>query len=130
MSGASFSGQEEEAGLEQVRRHCGEQQQSEQRQQAAGQRVDDMPGVGDEELRIGREPGLAAKLLGSVAHECCDDRHAQPEQRRQAEQQQEGGGQVLALGHLPFLAGLLPAVRRGVLCLFAVGFGHGKVLSA
>ena len=76
--GGQFLRQEEKADLQEVRSDAREHQQPEDRQQVASQRVDQVLLVGDEELRVGREPGLAAQLLGCVASQHFDDRSAQP----------------------------------------------------
>ena len=80
--------------------------------------------MGDEELRVGREPGFAAQLFGGVAPHHFHDGAAQPEHGRQPDQQQGGGGQVLALGHLALFPRLLTAVRSCILRFVAVGFRH------
>ena len=73
-----FLRQEEKADLQEVRGNACEHQQSEDRQQAASQRVGHVLLLGDEELQVGREPGIAAQLLGRVVSHHFDDGPAQP----------------------------------------------------
>ena len=129
MSGDQLFGQEEEADLRQIDRHARHQQQPEQRQQVAAQPPERLVAMEGGRCRIDRQPGVAAELLPAVLDEVRDQPAAEHPERQQSQDQQGRRAEVLALGDVAFLAGLLPAVRRGVLGFFAVVLGHGVTLA-
>ena len=69
--------QEQEADLQHVDGHARQAEQPEDRQQIAAQRPERGVPVADDEIRVGRQPGLAAELAAAVV-----DQEIRPARRR------------------------------------------------
>ena len=117
--------QEEKTGLQHVDRHARQTEQPEDGQQIAGQRPKRGVPLAGDESRVGREPRLAAELAAAVVHEESDQSAAERHQDDHAREQHDRRAEILALGHVPFLPGLLPAVRRGLQGFVGGVVGHG-----
>ena len=84
------------------------------RQDGLGQLPQAGPAKCGQGVAIGGQPGLA-ELLPGKRFEKRDDRPAHRQQYNQADGEKCRRGKVLAVDDLALLAGLLPAMRGGVL---------------
>jgi len=115
---------EQETGLSDVGDQRDQHQHEEDRQQRLRQADRHRRPGGQRQLRVSVSDCRLGELLDGEPTEKNGDLAPGVHQGDQCGQQHDGAGQVVAARDLPFLAGLLPAMRCGFMLLFAKLLGH------
>jgi hypothetical protein len=117
----------QKAELPHLRHQAREHQKAEDRNEGDGQTPGDASQLEAGFTRRGLQPRAAAKVLAGQFAQELGHRVAEVPQHHKAAHQKGRGGQVLAFDDLPFLAGLLPAIRRRFMRLVAKVVGCHEV---